>query len=131
MRQIRQNKSQQSKRRGALTVEFALVVPVLFLFFFAQLEFSRANMIRNMITTACYEGARAGVVPGATADQVRATAQNILDIAGVSVSEITVTPSLDHPTVFHRPILYRFGNTRPRTNGFDGILKSRAVLNRP
>ncbi|QDT51918.1 TadE/TadG family type IV pilus assembly protein [Symmachiella dynata] len=94
MRQIRQNKSQQSKRRGALTVEFALVVPVLFLFFFAQLEFSRANMIRNMITTACYEGARAGVVPGATADQVRATAQNILDIAGVSVSEITVTPSV-------------------------------------
>jgi len=94
MRNIRRNKSRQSRRHGALTVEFALVVPLLFLFFFAQLEFSRANMIRNVIKTACYEGARAGVVPGATADQVREAAQNILDVAGVSTSEIVVTPSV-------------------------------------
>jgi len=94
MRRLRFNQTQQDRRHGALTVEFALVVPLLFFFFFAQLEFSRANMIRNVITTACYEGARAGVVPGSNADQIRDAAQNILSIAGVTTSEITVTPSV-------------------------------------
>ena len=51
-------------------------------------------MIRNVSKTACYEGARAGVVPAATSDHIRETAQNILNIAGVTTSEITITPSV-------------------------------------
>ncbi|MAG92354.1 MAG: transporter [Planctomycetaceae bacterium] len=94
MRRIRQIKTQRHTRYGAVTVEFALVVPLVFLFFFAQLEFARANMIRHAIKTACYEGARAGIVPGATADEVREAAQKILNATTISTSEITVTPSL-------------------------------------
>ena len=96
MRRIRPNTSPPSRRHGALTVEFALVVPLLFFFFFAQFEFSRANMIRNVIKTACYEGARAGVVPGATSDQIRETAQNILTL-----------PASPRPKLPSRPVWSR------------------------
>lgn len=94
MRSLRREKSSKSSRSGALTVEFALVVPLLFMLLFAQLEFARANMIRNAIKTACYEGARAGVVPGVTAEEVRAAAQAILNSTAINTSVITVTPDV-------------------------------------
>ncbi len=79
-------------RRGAVTVEMAVAAPVLFLFVFAGVEFSRVNMIRNTIEYAAYEGARRGVLPGATAANCEAVTQDLLDIIGVADSTITVTP---------------------------------------
>ncbi len=79
-------------RQGAVTVEFAIAAPVLFMFVFAGVEFSRVNMIRNTIENAAYEGARSGVLPGATAANCAAVTQDLLDIIGVADSTITVTP---------------------------------------
>ena len=62
-------------RTAAVVVEFAICAPILFLFFFASLEFSRVNMIRQSVENAVYEGARRGIVPGATAANCRASAQ--------------------------------------------------------
>ena len=59
-------------RTAAVVVEFAICAPILFLFFFASLEFSRVNMIRQSVENAVYEGARRGIVPGATAANCRA-----------------------------------------------------------
>ncbi len=39
-------------RRGATLVEFALVVPILFLLFFAAVEFARVAMIRHTVDNA-------------------------------------------------------------------------------
>ena len=80
-------------RRGAVTVEFALTAPLLFRIVFGAIEFSRMNVIRHTIDNAAYEGARAGVYPGATAAEVRRTAQSILDAVGTAGAVITVTPS--------------------------------------
>ncbi len=44
-----------SKRKGVVAVEFALTAPVLFLVFFAMIEFARFNMIRHGIDSAVYE----------------------------------------------------------------------------
>ncbi len=79
-------------RQGAVTVEFAIAATVLFLFVFASVEFSRVNMIRNTIENAAYEGARRGVLPGATAANCAAVTQGLLDIIGVADSTITVAP---------------------------------------
>jgi len=82
----------RNHRQGAVAVEFALAAPVLFLFVFASVEFSRVNMIRNTIENAAYEGARRGVLPGATAANCAAVTQDLLDIIGVADSTITVNP---------------------------------------
>lgn len=78
--------------RGAVTIEFALCAPILFLFFFASLEFSRVQMMRQSVENAVYEGSRRGIVPGATADDCRAAAQLILNTVSANDAQIVVTP---------------------------------------
>ncbi len=81
-------------RRGAVVTEFAICAPILILFFFAALEFSRVNMIRQSVENAVYEGSRRGIVPGATADDCRNAAQAVLNSVLVSNAQVTVTPSV-------------------------------------
>ena len=79
---------------GVVTVEFAICAPILFLFVFASFEFSRVNSIRQSAENAVYEGCRRGIVPGATADDVRAETQSILNSVFVQNATITVTPAV-------------------------------------
>ncbi len=41
-------------RRGATTVELALVCPILFAFFCGAIEFARANQIMNAVALSSY-----------------------------------------------------------------------------
>jgi Flp pilus assembly protein TadG len=59
-------------RRGTAAVEFAMTAPLLFMMIYASVELGHANMVLNATEAACYEGARVGIVPGATADECRA-----------------------------------------------------------
>ena len=95
-------KRKSGERSGAVTVEVALTAPILFLFVFASLEFARVNMISDTCENAAFEGARRGIVPGATAADCTNEVQQILDIVGISDSNITVTPTViteETPTV--------------------------------
>jgi Flp pilus assembly protein TadG len=85
-------------RRGAVVTEFAICAPILFFFFFAALEFSRVNMIRQSVENAVYEGSRRGIVPGATADDCRNAAQVVLNMISANNASVTVTPSEIAPT---------------------------------
>ncbi len=80
-------------RRGAALVEFAVVGPVFFLFTFACIEFARVNMLHNTAEIAATEGARAGVIPGATASSCIAVANSELSVLGVTGQTITVNPA--------------------------------------
>jgi len=80
-------------RTAVVVAEFAICVPILFLFFFASLEFSRVNMIRQSVENAVYEGARRGIVPGATAAHCRTSAQAVLNSISAGGATITVTPT--------------------------------------
>lgn len=82
----------KSHRTAAVTVEFAIAAPILFLVIFTGVEFSRVNLIRNTMKNAAYEGARRGIVDGATAEDCRQRAQEILDIVSVRDAVITITP---------------------------------------
>lgn len=81
-------------RRGALTVEFALVAPLVFFIVFGAVEFARLNMLVNSMENAAYEGARRGIVPGATVAAVRAQSQQILQAVGAVNATITVSPGV-------------------------------------
>ncbi len=70
------------QRRAAVTVEMAVTLPVLFLFFFSQFELVRLNNIRNSVYFAAYEGAREGLIPGATAADVNGKVNHILSSVG-------------------------------------------------
>lgn len=84
---------QACRRRGAVTVEFALVSVVFFTLVFGMVEFSRLSIIRHAADNAAYEGARTGIVPGATVADVEAAAQQMLDVVSVGTSTIVVTPN--------------------------------------
>ena len=85
------------KRSGATTVEFAITIPILLLILFTTLEFSRMNVIRQTAVNAAYEGARRGIVPGSTANEVQQIATSVLDTVGVHGSTVTVTPTVLTP----------------------------------
>lgn len=80
-------------RDGATTVELALVLPVLFLVVFASFEFSRLNMLKHLADSAAYEGAREGIVIGATTSDVEAKANAILAAGYVADATIATTPA--------------------------------------
>jgi len=90
----RNRKSKKQKRNlGSMCVEFALVSPIFFLMVFASIEFARVHMLQSAAENACFEGARRGIVPGATSAVCRARCEEILRIAGVQDFTVDVTPT--------------------------------------
>jgi Flp pilus assembly protein TadG len=81
-----------SQRRGALTVEFALTIPILLLFIFAMLEYMRAYMVKHALNEASYEACRVGVAPGALVSDVTAKANWMLTTLRIQNATVTVTP---------------------------------------
>jgi Flp pilus assembly protein TadG len=78
------------ERRGAATVEFALVAPLLFLFIFAIFEFSRAFMVIDLLGDAARVGCREGAVQGKSSTTITTDVQNRLQGEGVSNTTVTV-----------------------------------------
>lgn len=81
------------RRQGALAVEMALTVPILFMFVFAALEFAGMNVIRHTVDNAAYEAARRGIVPGATAADVVNEATQIMGFVGARNVTVDVVPA--------------------------------------
>lgn len=97
-------RSKSTTRSGVTTVEFAVVAPVAFLLLFGALELGHANMVFHSVEAAAYEGARKGIIPGATASECVAAANEMLQLcrvngATVSVNPTTLTPSDANVTV--------------------------------
>jgi Flp pilus assembly protein TadG len=80
-------------RRGATTVELAMVLPVLFLVVFGAFEFSRLNMLKHLASVAAYEGAREGIIIGATAADVETQVNGVLAAGGIIDASVTTTPA--------------------------------------
>jgi Flp pilus assembly protein TadG len=80
-------------RRGAVSVEMAVIAPVVALLIFGSIEFARLNILQHAVNNAAYEAARHGMVPGATAAEVTTHAQQHLNAAGLVGATIQVTPT--------------------------------------
>ena len=99
MTKLRKN----ANRKGAVIVETALVLPVFVLVSFGIIEFGRAMMVSQVITSSAREGARLAVLTGSTNAQVEQAIKDFLEEAiGVAPAQvsvtITVTPAPGNPS---------------------------------
>lgn len=91
-----------SRRRGAVIVEMALILPIFFLVVLGIVEFGRAMMVSNLITNSAREGCRLAILDGTTNTQVETAVKDFLqssvNVAPTDVTvTITVTPADGNP----------------------------------
>jgi Flp pilus assembly protein TadG len=91
-------RSRNRRRKGAVVVEFAVVAPLLFLLFFAAFEFARMSTVQDGLDLAAYEGARRGIVPGATSQNASDQAKTVLNSLCIRNATVTVTPATITPS---------------------------------
>jgi Flp pilus assembly protein TadG len=90
------------RRRGAVTVEMAITLPIVFLIVLTAVEFGRLNVIRHTLDNSAYEAARKAIVPGSTAQDAEQEARRIMDIVGAQGVDVQITPAvldIDTPEV--------------------------------
>ena len=83
-----------SHRGGAAIVEFAVVMPIILLFFTTTIELSRVLMLQHTADTSAYEAARAAMVPGAKSQDARDAAQKLLRANRLTSTNIMVSPDV-------------------------------------
>jgi Flp pilus assembly protein TadG len=97
---VQRPQSRTQQRRGALTVEFCMVVPIIFFLFLGSLEVTAVNIVRQSAGNAAYEAARKAVIPGGTASDAQTTAMQMLTILNAHRgATVTVTESLEKVSV--------------------------------
>lgn len=82
-----------NSRKGASSLEFALVGSTLFLLIFAAVEFVRVNLVRHTANHACYEAARHVIVPGGNRNEAMDRARSVLSHLGIRDAQIVITPN--------------------------------------
>ena len=81
-------------RRGATSVEFAIVSPILFLFVMASFQFGGMMMVQNVLTAAAREGGRVASFSSTSSSQTVVTAvQDRLSLGGVDPDLIAIVVS--------------------------------------
>jgi Flp pilus assembly protein TadG len=89
-------------RRGAVTVEMALVLPIFTMLVFGIIEFGRGFMIMQLVTNAAREGCRRAIIDGSTNSDVTNYIQDFMLSSGnvptsATTVTITVTPAAGNP----------------------------------
>jgi Flp pilus assembly protein TadG len=87
----------QRARAGAVAVEFALTFPLLMAYFFAMVVLIQGHMFKSTADNAAYEGARAGIIAGADADEVRKRAEEVLNTIRTKGAQIKIEPEVILP----------------------------------
>ncbi len=68
----------ETTRRGILTMEFVMVMPILAVVLFALFEFSLLFSARTSVVEACRTGARLATVPGVQPYEIEAEVRRVL-----------------------------------------------------
>ncbi len=85
MRYSRNKRRNDKSRRGAATVEFAVVLPLFLLsIILPMIEFSRALIVTSCIASAAQVGCRVAVLPGSTNTSVDTAVSNSLSALRIS-----------------------------------------------
>ena len=81
----------RSQRRGALSVEMAICIPVILALFFGMWEWSRVEMIKHVCQNTCFQGARFGTLPGSTDASTEAKVLDMLEMYSVENAIVDAT----------------------------------------
>ena len=95
-------KPKLQKRRGVAAVELAVVLPLFLMLVFGIVEFGRAFMVGQLLTTGAREGARLAVMGGSTNAEVTQVVKEFVgSTVGIDPGEvnvaISVTPAAGNP----------------------------------
>lgn len=93
--------------RGASAVEFAIILPILLVLIFGIIEFGFAIYDKTMITNACRDGARAGIlfrVPPVTDEEIAQVVNQYLN------NHLITFGSMNNPIVTVTRTGYRSGD---------------------
>lgn len=77
-------------RRGAAVVEFALVVPLLFMLLLGIIEFGRTMMVYQVINNAARQGARQAVLGSSTVASVNSSLNDLLTSTSITGATVTI-----------------------------------------
>ena len=81
---------QKNRRAGVTTLEFAIVIPIFFLFILGLVEMGRGMMVTNLLTHAARTGCREGVLPNKANSDISAAVSQALSNQGVTGAVVTV-----------------------------------------
>ena len=116
-----------ANERGAVAVEFALLLPVLLTILFGIIEFGMIMYGREVVTNAAREGARAGIVQGPpkrTAGEIITIANNYLTSTGINTANVTFTTvgeGLTNPNTLTVTAQYQYNFLIPYIPAIVGI----------
>ena len=83
-------------RKGSVVMEMALVLPILLMMLLGILEFSRVLSVKQVITNAAREGARAGAVDldnNGALSKAQNVSEEYLTSCGIQLENTNVNPS--------------------------------------
>ncbi len=92
-RSFQPTRFQRRNRQGAALVDFAIAAPLFFALIFTAFEITRVNQLRNTAEIAATEGARRGIIPGASAAECVAVATAEMTAVGTTQFTVAVTPT--------------------------------------
>ena len=86
---------EQSNRRGAAVVEAAVVLPVFLLILFGMIEFGRALMVNQVLTTAARDACRLAIIGGSSNSEVKQAVKDTVNLTlGLAAADVAVTVSV-------------------------------------
>jgi len=91
-------------RRGTAVIEFAVVAPVFVMLVFGMIEYGRMVMVQQLLTNASREGARMGVLDGATTASVQTSVTTYLSNCSVTGATVTVNPNPPSSAGYGAPV---------------------------
>ena len=75
--------------RGNVSLEFALILPLLVMLLLGIIEFGRAMQVGQMVTNVAREGARGAIVSGSDNSEIESVAlARLQDLLGLSSSDV-------------------------------------------
>ena len=80
-------------RRAAVTVEFAIVLPVLIALVVGIVESCNLIYVKQSLTVSAYEGARAAIVKGMSVTDIQARSNQVLTDRKIKSTTILISPT--------------------------------------
>jgi len=87
------SRRRERRRRGVAASELAVCLPVIVLLVLAMIEACTMIFLKQSLTVAAYEGARAALEPQAVATDVQDAANGVLADRRVQKASVTIRPT--------------------------------------
>ena len=80
------------RRRGAATVELAIVLPLLLILFFGTVALTNMIYLKQSLKICAFEGTRIALLPGTSSKDVQFACQQMLDTRRIRNATVSVDP---------------------------------------